>query len=198
MICLYCEDPALRAKYHHFYRDLGVLIESVPSGEFIKRSYLAQTDALLIIGQYPPGLTSLLSYRVPLFCVGRKKKDDPYSFDSYDSPELLSLLKRYGEERGEINHRSLLHISTTGKAHYLGYRLELTKTEASILYHLVNNFGRDVEVDELLLVCLGDAHRKQSNIARHVSNINRKAREIGDRSIIISVKPKTYRLREYI
>ncbi len=198
MICLYCEDPALRAEYHHFYRGCGLIVESVPSGEFIKRSHSAQTDALLIIGQYPIGMTSFLSHRVPLFFVGRQKSRENNSFDTFDSPQLLSLLKQHSSDEEAINHRSLLYISTSGKAYYLGYKLKLTKTEASILYYLTSNFGKDVEIDKLLSVCIGDAHRKPSNIARHISNINRKAREIGERNIIVSIKPKTYRLCEYI
>lgn len=198
MVCLYCEDLSLRAECHHYYRDLGILIEAVPSGEFVSKSFSPDTDALLIVGSYPPGLLARLSHRAPLYLVSSQNLSCAYSFDNYYSPKLVELLRRHSVKRETINHLGLMWLSSLGTVYYLGYRLRLTKTEFSILFYLVKNYGKDIPLDELLSVCIGDVHRKPSNIARHVANINKKARIIGERTIIISSKPKTYRLEEYI
>lgn len=197
MILLYCYDIEQRRRLHSYFRDRGVMLEATPPGEYRLRSYAASTDALLIAGNTPPGFTANLNPSVPIVSIGRYPLGESINFREHTDPDLLELLIGYsgGEPGFEYND-----VLFAGKSEilFLGYELKLTSTERAILGFLVQECERNVAADEITEVCLGDTHLKESNIAKHISQINRKAREIGGRNMIYSPNPHFYRIKKYI
>jgi DNA-binding winged helix-turn-helix (wHTH) protein len=85
-----------------------------------------------------------------------------------------------------------------GRVLFLGYELKLTAAQRSVLRYLVLNSDRQVSCDELLEICLGDAHKKRASVSKLVSAINAKAYDIGGRRMICSPERGFYRIEKYI
>lgn len=197
MILLYCYDIDARRRLHGYFRDKGVMLEATPPGEYRLRSYAASTSALLIAGNSPPGFVAELNPDVPIISIGRYPLGNSVNFRDYEDPELLELLISYSGGIPGFEYNDVLS-ARNNEVWFLGYELNLTTTERAVLRFLVQESGRDVAVEEITETCLGDTHLKESNIATHISQINRKAREIGGRNMIFSPSPHFYRIKKYI
>ncbi len=197
MILLYCYDIEERRMLHNYFRDKGVLIEATPPGEYHSRSYAASTEALLICGNTPPGFVSMLNPHVPIISVCKYPLGDSFNFREYTDPNLLELLMSFSGGDPYFEYNEVL-FAKKNEILFLGYELKLTSTERAILYFLVSEKDRDVAIEEITEACLGDTHMKEANVSKHISQINRKAKEIGGRTMIFSPKPHYYRIRKYI
>jgi hypothetical protein len=173
MIRIYCEDIAKRVEIQNFYRDHGLAADAPPCGEFLCAAREGDTTMVLIVGTYPPWLDACLRVGLPAFFVGNAQS----SFDSYDDGELLALLLATEGDIRRFNYGQCLSSSPDG-VYYLGYPLRLTPSELAILSYLVKQSPNAVKDEELLSVCVGDAHRKSSVLRQHVSSINKKAKTI--------------------
>lgn len=198
MIRIYCEDIAKRVEIQNFYRDRGLTVDAPPCGEFLCAARGTDTKAALIVGTYPPWLDACLREGVPTFFVGNSQS----SFNAYDDAALLDVLHDIEGDIRRFVYSECLY-STPDGVYYLGYPLKLTPSELAILSYLVKQSPNSVKDEELLSVCIGDAHRKSSILRQHVSSINKKARTIyGGRDLIASDRKrdgvKNYFMLKYI
>ena len=92
----------------------------------------------------------------------------------------------------------LLYLKDDGKRVFLlGYTIELTRTEYIILEALL---GADdpISCRELVERYIGADKSKESSIAVHICNINKKAWQISKRQLIVSIRSKGYIISEDI
>lgn len=84
------------------------------------------------------------------------------------------------------------------KTVYMGYPLSLTPREHTLLRCLFYRSPRVTSTDDLLSLCFSDADVGlcAANLPTHIANINRRAREIDPRPLIVNVYGKGYRLRD--
>ncbi len=84
------------------------------------------------------------------------------------------------------------------KTVYMGYKLPLTAREHTILRCLFYRSPRVTSAGDLLSLCFSDAGTGLSvaNLPTHIANINRRARELDPRPLIVNVYGKGYRLRD--
>ena len=197
MILLYCDDVSKRRSVHNYFRDKGVMIEAVPLNEFAVRSYAYDVSAMLIIGDVPPGFSAFLCAEVPLISVSKYPVGDSLHFRDYDSPELLDLLLSFSDSAECFEYNRVLKATPRGVT-FLGYNFSLTRTERSILAFLVSRAGESVTFDEIGEVCLGDIHSKLATVSKHISSINKKAKSIGGRNMIVSPASRCYSINKYI
>lgn len=197
MIILYCYDVAERQIVHNYFRDHGITIDAVPLNEFRIRSYAADTEALLIVGDTPPGFVSTLNTEPALFTVGKYQLLYSTHFRDYDDPVLLEMLSVYSSGAQFFSYNDIL-FGKSDAVLFLGYDLKLNARERAILKFLVQNSDRDVWVEELAEICIGDYHCKSSAITKYISQINRKAVNIGGRKMIFSPSAGFYRIKKYI
>jgi len=197
MILLYCDDIAVRQTVHDYFKRNGILLDAVPLCEFSIRTYAAETEALLIVGDTPPGMLSSLNPQVPVFCVAKYRLGNSFHFREYTDPELLQMLGVYSSSEQYFSYNDVL-FGKLGAVLFLGYDLKLSDAERAILGHLVLNSERDVPSEEIYEVCFGDPHGKTGRLANYVSSINRKAINIGGRKMICSPASGFYRIKKYI
>jgi DNA-binding response OmpR family regulator len=92
----------------------------------------------------------------------------------------------------------LLYLKDDGKSVFLlGYTFELTRTEYIILEALLGA-DKPISCRELVQSYIGVDKARESSIAVHVCNINKKAWPISKRQLIINVRSKGYLIREDI
>ena len=92
MIILYCYDIEKRIEVHNYFRDLGLTIEASAPMEFRLRGFAADAEALLIVGDTPPGYIATLNLQLPIFNVGRYQLGDAFHFRDYTDPRLFEML----------------------------------------------------------------------------------------------------------
>ncbi len=197
MIILYCYDIDERQRVHNYFRDRGLTVEATPPGEYRIRSFAADVEALLIIGETPPGYVSSLNPHLPIFNVGRYQLGDAFHFREYTDPQLFEMLGSFSSADPFFSYNDILF----GKADavlFLGYDIKLTPTERAMLRLLVTNADRAVHVEELLGACIGDLYVGNNTVSKHISQINRKAMNIGGRKMIFSPAKGYYKIRKYI
>ena len=93
MIILYCYDIDKRIEVHNYFRDLGLKIEASAPMEFRLRGFASDAEALLIVGDTPPGYVFSLNRDLPIFNVGRHQLGDAFHFRDYKDPHLYEMLK---------------------------------------------------------------------------------------------------------
>lgn len=197
MILLYCDDVSKRRCVHNYFRDKGVMIEAAPLNEFAVRSYACNVSALLIVGDVPPGFSAFLCAEVPMISVSRFPLGDSLHFRDYESSELLEILMSFSDSAECFEYNQVLKATPRGIT-FLGYGLNLTPTERSILAFLVSRAEECASFDEIGEVCLGDIHSKLATVSKHVSSINKKAQSIGGRNMIVSLAGGCYVINKYI
>lgn len=197
MILLYCYDIDERQAVHNYFRDRGLTVEAVFPAEIGIRSYAADAEALLIVGNTRPGFILSLNPELPLFTVGRYQLGDSFHFRNYNDPKLLEMLSAFSSEDPFFSYNDVL-FGKLGKVLLLGYDLGLTPTERSLLTLLVSDADRSVSAEEILEKCIGDIHGKRSAVSAHISHINKKAMNIGGRRLISSPSSGYYRIKKYI
>lgn len=197
MIIFYCYDVAERQTIHNYFRDRGLTLEAVPPAEVGIRSYAADAEAVLIVGNTPPGLILSLNPELPMFTVGRYQLGNSFHFRDYEDPKLYEMLSAYSSDEAFFSYNEVL-FGKLGKVLFLGYDLSLTPTERSILSLLVAEAERSVPAEEIIEKCIGDVHGKKSAVSAHISRINKKAMNIGGRRLISSPSSGYYKIKKYI
>lgn len=197
MIILYCFDIEKRIEVHNYFRDLGLMIEASVPREFRMRGFAADAEALLIIGDIPPGYISTLNPKLPIFNVGKYQLGDAFHFRDYRDPRLFEMLSAFSSSDEFFSYNDVL-FGKVGKVLFLGYEMKLNNVQRSILHFLVKNKDRNVSAEELLDICIGDNYKERTAISKEISRINAKAYNIGGRKIICSPIRGYYRLRKYI
>ena len=152
---------------------------------------------MLIVGDTPPGFAASLNTDPALFTVGRYQLLDSFHFRDYDDPSLLEMLSVYSSGAPFFSYNDVL-FGKSDSVLFLGYDLKLNPKERAILQFLVQNADRDVWVEELAEICIGDYYCKTSAITKYISQINRKAVNIGGRKMIFSPRSGFYRIKQYI
>ena len=91
-----------------------------------------------------------------------------------------------------------LHIDRDGgKVFYLGYHLELSKREFTILARIAEKSDEVLGTRELYEeLFAGEKEMILKNITVHIFNINRKAREIGGRTLIEFSRAGGYKISD--
>ena len=91
-----------------------------------------------------------------------------------------------------------LHIDRdAGKVFYLGYQLELSKREFTILARIAEKSDEVLGTRELYEeLFAGEKEMILKNITVHIFNINRKAREIGGRTLIEFSRAGGYKISD--
>ena len=197
MILLYCDDVSKRRHIHNYFRDRGVMIEAVPLNEFTVRSYACDVSAILIVGTVPAGFHALLCADVSLISVSKYQIGNSLHFRDYESSELLDILLSFSDSVECFEYNDVLK-ATPRSVSFLGYTLDLTSTERSIVAYLVLRKGESVSCEELGEVCLGDIHSKPATISKHISSINKKSQTMGGRNMILSSGSKSYSINKYV
>ena len=77
---------------------------------------------------------------------------------------------------------------------FLGYNLNTTKTEYAILRALIENTKSPLPAEKL--ISLTSLDMSKENLAFHISNINNKAKIIGNRQLIKNIAKIGYFLNE--
>ena len=73
---------------------------------------------------------------------------------------------------------------------YLGYKLELTKTEYQIIEVLIKSGSSPISAEQISIETGLDLSKE--NVAFHISSINRKAKFIGNRILIKNISKIGY------
>lgn len=196
MIVFYCADIGLRQRVHDYFREEDIFLKSIGLSELESAARGDYADAILTVGDIPVGLLTCIDPRVPVVSVGRHPIGDSVFFRDYKDPELLELLKDFSS-RESISYNDALFVRGE-EVLYLGYALDLTPTERSVLSFLLKYPETAFSADELTQACIGDIHLDKANIVRHIRRINQKARVIGGRDLIYSVERGIYRMAKYI
>ncbi|MBO5701852.1 MAG: hypothetical protein J6S71_05400 [Clostridia bacterium] len=197
MIILYCYDIEKRIEVHNYFRDLGLTIEASAPREFRLRGFAADAEALLIVGDTPPGYIATLNLQLPIFNVGRYQLGDAFHFREYTDPRLAQMLSAFSSDEPFFSYNDIL-FGKTGRVLFLGYDMKLNSVQRSILHFLVKNKDRSVPSDELIEVCFGDTHKSHIVLSKEISRINAKAFNIGGRRMICSPARGYYRIKKYI
>ncbi len=82
----------------------------------------------------------------------------------------------------------------SSNVYYLGYNLNLSGNEFKIFCSIAYNSPEYISAEKILRECFPNKYKTPGNVAVHVCNINRKARVIGGRGLIISKYKSGYRL----
>lgn len=93
-----------------------------------------------------------------------------------------------------INYRHLFVDQTKNEIFFLGYNLNATKIEYSIIKALLKNTKSPTPAEEIISISNLDLNK--SNLAFHISNINSKAKIIGNRPLIKNIVKLGYFLNE--
>ncbi len=197
MILLYCSDIEIRIKVHGYFRDRGILTEPVPLAVFGRRSYASDAEAILMIGDIPPGYFGMLNPHIPVISVGRYQIGDSLHFRDYESSELEMILRGYSSGKDFFEYNDVL-FAKSNEIIFLGYRLKLSPTQRVILQVLIENKDSELSADELIARCTGDIHFKTSDFSKYISDINRKAFNIGGREMICVTASGYYKINKYI
>ena len=197
MIILYCYDIEERIRVHNYFRDLGLSIEASAPREFRLRGFGADAEALLIVGDVPPGYIATLNLQLPLFNVGRYQLGDAIHFRDYTDPRLFEMLSAFSSQDPFFSYNDVL-FGKVGKVLFLGYDMKLNSVQRSILNLLVKNKDRSVHSSEIMDVCFGDAYKSNTSLSKEISRINAKAYNIGGRKMICSPARGYYRIKKFI
>ncbi len=197
MIILYCYDIEERIKVHNYFRDRGLSLEASAPRDFCMRSFAADAEALLIVGDTPPGYIATLNLQLPVFNVGRYQLGNAFHFRDYKDPRLYEMLSAFSSADPFFSYNDVL-FGKVGKVIFLGYDMKLNSVQRSILHLLVKNKDRSVSVDELMDVCYGDTHKSRTLLSKEIARINSKAYNIGGRKMICAEARGYYRIKKYI
>ena len=89
-----------------------------------------------------------------------------------------------------LNYKHLYILVNTEEVIYLGYRLNLTKSEYKILKALVLKPSKALSAEEIAKY--SELNCNKENVIYHISRINSKAKVIGNRVLIKNIAKKGY------
>lgn len=115
------------------------------------------------------------------------------------SEKIAELLLSLGYCR-ESNGCRFLELGKDRKnCFYLGLPIGFTSAEYRILKFLCMNDGKIIAANYILHHCFADSYRmNESNVRVHISSINKKARAVGGRKLILCEREKGYKLNEFM
>ncbi len=182
MLYLYCDDILRRAELSRALKKHGVIHSVLAAGELER----ARDGVVLWVCDEP------CVHDVPTVGAERFGKLGEAWLDS----DTVALLRSFSEDTSEF--ASDLISFEDGTVFYIGYELKLTPTERTLLRFLALRGARGADNAELLAVCIGDVHRKLSNVSQHISAINAKGMKIGGRRLVLRDGSGHYRMAEFI
>lgn len=188
MILLICDDIGTRMEYSRYLRRKRVLTFAPQPIDFESAIKSGKYKVILFFCPFSPVLGTIYCKDVPRIAIGACAErysahmnccEDPYS------PVLLSFLKdieAYGRRRhaGDMAFRGDKVINA-------GYRLGLTPEEYSVvMYILCRGPSTPEDIGD---ACIGklfieNPERKKHDIVTVISQINRKALDVGGRRVI--------------
>ncbi len=96
------------------------------------------------------------------------------------------------------DNKDLFYLYGDGKtAFLLGYKLVLTNTEYLIL-SVVSSSESPISRSEIENACFENLGTGRTTVAVHISNINKKARRISGRRLVVTDKKGDYMISETI
>ena len=72
------------------------------------RGFAADAEALLIIGDTPPGYIATLNLQLPIFNVGRYQLGDAFHFRDYTDPRLFEMLSSFSSSDPFFSYNDVL------------------------------------------------------------------------------------------
>lgn len=196
MIVAYSSDEKLRESSVRCWEAAGIECTAAAPVEFLSWIGDPSLRAVVMIGPCCAGIGASIPSHVALFTVGGEAVGNSSVFPAPDSPELIRSLLRISDSIFNFSYGNLLW-SDEHTTYLLGYALPLRPAERVILSYLVRSAGRAVPPGELLQTCFPTRSPSEDRAARVIRTINRKAAEIGGRTLIVCDHDGAYRLREY-
>ena len=93
-----------------------------------------------------------------------------------------------------LNYKHLSVSTDENKVVYLGYKFNATKTEYTLLQILIENTTNPLSAERIEE--LSEMMISKDSVAFHVSNINNKAKPVGNRPLIKNIAKNGYFLNE--
>ena len=114
------------------------------------------------------------------------------------SEELSDILAEYG--RAPVRKYVYLDLGKTRRdANLMKMSLDVTEAEYRILLYLCNHTEKFETDKNILYHCFAESYRMvESNVRAHISSVNRKAKAICGRKLILRVREKGYILNKYM
>ena len=98
--------------------------------------------------------------------------------------------------KGQTLRSYAITVEPSKKIYYMGYPLNLSPRENTILRCLFYRYPRLTTTDELMSLCFPDELLSIDNLFVHISAINQRAAKIDPRPLIVNRYGKGYRLRD--
>ena len=107
-------------------------------------------------------------------------------------------IRNCGWSIGPLGTRVLHMENAPSKTIYMGYPLSLSPCEHRLLRCLLYRAPRITGMDDLIALCYPGEHVSLATLQKRISNINRRARDLDPRPLIVNVYGQGYRLRDGI
>lgn len=199
MIVVWCTDPGQQERIRSVWRAHGIDFLLPTPVEFISMIGDPAMNAAVFVDGYQAGIGAYIPLDVALFTVGDDPVGNSICYPSVDAPGLLRALSEISGDRNTYTYKKLLRASH-GEVTFLGEPMRLGAAQREILSLLVREHGKSVSLRELRVRCLGSAEIPLVCLYTAVRAINREARRIGGRRMILfdkDVPGGGYRLKEY-
>ena len=129
-------------------------------------------------------------------------KNSHYEIDTFPSSDLAVALRALLTRLGYSikRHFAELDLGDDNKsASLLSYPLHLTHSEYRILLFLCNHTERIFSAEDILAFCFAESYRmKLTNVRSHISSINKKAKALSGRKLILCTRKTGYQLNHYM
>lgn len=158
--------------------------------------------ACKVIKEILPHILTVVLYDKSLFDTEKFKyfamADHETDMSGNDEPSfsLSALLTSLGYmPKYEYKHLKL--VKEDQSAIYLGMKMTLTEAEYRILLYMCTKAEQISTPEDILSFCFAESYRMvSSNIKHHISHINKKAKAIGGRKLILSERGKGYKIND--
>jgi hypothetical protein len=88
------------------------MIEASAPREFRLRGFAEDAEALLIVGDTPPGYIATLNLQLPVFNVGKYRLGDAFHFREYTDPHLAQMLSAFSSSEPFFSYNEILFGKT--------------------------------------------------------------------------------------
>ncbi len=125
-----------------------------------------------------------------------------FETDAFPSSYFVDVIKEILSKCGYCLKRSYMHLKlgdSSNKATLLGYPLNLTRAEYRILLFLCQSTDKRLDEETILCFCFAESYRMtETNVRAHISSINRKAKALSGRKLIICHRNAGYQINPYM
>ena len=155
-----------------------------------------------VIKEILPHITTVVLYDKSLFDAEKFKyfamSDHETDISREDEPSFsLSALLTYLGYMTKYEYRHLRLTKEDHSAVYLGMKMALTEAEYRILLYMCTEAEGISTSEDILSFCFAESYRMVStNVKHHISHINKKAKALGGRKLILSVRGKGYKIND--